>query len=285
MLDTIPRQSITLQGQTINYLDVGSGQKTLLFVHGMGASIKGWAKNVEPLSKAHRCIALDLPNHGDSTLGDFKSDIPSFLELLTEFITALELDTFMMVGHSMGGMLSVLYAQAHPDQVEHLILLAPAGFEKFTDQELGLVKQVFTPEFIQSYPLEKITTNFHLNFYQFPADAQFLIEDRETLISEPKRYALYAQSSSIMAISIISTALPEMITDFKTDCTIIYGKEDKLIPHHLVHPDMALRHVTDSATATLGGELMVLPDCGHYVMWEQAELVNEAILEVIDKVV
>ena len=279
MLDSHPRHSLTLDGLRINYLDTESGEKTLLFVHGMGASIKGWAKNIEPLSKAYRCIAIDLPNHGDSTLGEYECDIPSYLHILSAFIKALKLDTFTMIGHSMGGMLSILYADKNAAQVEHLILLAPAGFEKFKEQELGLVKMVFTPEYIQSYPVEKITTNFHLNFHKFPEEAQFLISDREALISDPTRYQFYAQTISKSAYNIISTALPEMISDFKTPSTIIYGKEDKLIPHHLVHPEMDLQEVADNAVTTLGGELHLLPDCGHYLMWEQADFINKLIIE------
>ena len=279
MLDSYPQQRLTLEGLNINYLDTGSGKKTLLFVHGMGASIKGWAKNIEPLSKAYRCIAIDLPNHGESTLGEFECDIPSYLNILSAFIKTLELDNFTMIGHSMGGMLSVLYADKHPTQVAHLILLAPAGFEKFKDQELSLVKMVFTPEYIQSYQKEKITTNFHLNFYKFPDEAQFLISDREALISDPTRYNLYAQTISKSAYNIISTALPEIISDFKTPSTIIYGKEDQLIPHHLVHPDMDLQEVADRAVSTLGGKLHILPDCGHYLMWEQADIINKLIIQ------
>jgi len=79
------------------------------------------------------------------------------------------------------------------------------------------------------------------------------------------------------AISIISTALPEIVSEFDFDCTIIFGQEDKLIPHHLIHPSMDLQEVANSAVDTLGGELILLPNCGHYLMWEEAEAINQLI--------
>jgi len=72
--------------------------------------------------------------------GEYPCDIPFYLKVLTDFISELKLESLTMVGHSMGGMLSVLYAQANKEKIKRLVLLAPAGFEKFTEQELGLVK-------------------------------------------------------------------------------------------------------------------------------------------------
>ncbi|MEN0006821.1 MAG: alpha/beta fold hydrolase, partial [Bacteroidota bacterium] len=120
---------------TIAYVDEGEGSKTLLFVHGLGSYLRAWDKNISVLSKDYRCIAVDLPGYGKSSKGNYAFDMQFFAQALQQFIQQLDLKEITLVGHSMGGQIAMHVVLDEVAAVEKLVLLAPAGFEVFTDQE------------------------------------------------------------------------------------------------------------------------------------------------------
>jgi len=63
--DDVDGKFIRINSQRIRYIDAGSGIP-LVFIHGFGASIYSWRKNLDPISKHHRVCAPDLPGFGYS---------------------------------------------------------------------------------------------------------------------------------------------------------------------------------------------------------------------------
>ena len=59
-------KSTTVESHEICYVDQGDGEQVLLFLHGMGSSLKAWSKNIPYLSSSFRCIAVDIPGFGQS---------------------------------------------------------------------------------------------------------------------------------------------------------------------------------------------------------------------------
>jgi pimeloyl-ACP methyl ester carboxylesterase len=96
-------------GTNIHYVDVDKREdKTtgipLVFVHGAGSSHLIWALQLREFSKEHRTIALDLSGHGKSedTQGAPSIEL-NYAKELGFLIRHLNLDRFILVGHSMGG--------------------------------------------------------------------------------------------------------------------------------------------------------------------------------------
>ncbi len=58
-------------GLELAYMDVGKGKKTVLMIHGLGSYAPAWTRTMEGIQSDARCIALDMPNYGRSTLGEF----------------------------------------------------------------------------------------------------------------------------------------------------------------------------------------------------------------------
>jgi hypothetical protein len=77
-------------GIRMAYVDEGEGP-VLLFIHGLGSNLKGWKKNIDVLRKHYRCIALDLPNYGKSSGGDFSFSMTFFATKVLEFIQSLKI--------------------------------------------------------------------------------------------------------------------------------------------------------------------------------------------------
>jgi pimeloyl-ACP methyl ester carboxylesterase len=74
-----------------------------------------------------RCICLDMLGFGESSKPMIRYDIALLVDFVHQFTQALNLDSFIIIGHSLGGWVGAAYALAYPQSVKGLILAAPAG--------------------------------------------------------------------------------------------------------------------------------------------------------------
>ncbi|RKH58853.1 alpha/beta fold hydrolase [Corallococcus aberystwythensis] len=109
--------------------DGGAGQGTpVVFVHSACGDTRQWASQLQHVRAHRRAVALDLRGHGQSTLtsgADFS--VEDFAQDVATVVDGLGLSRVVLVGHSMGGAVSVAYAAAHPERVAGLFLLDPAS--------------------------------------------------------------------------------------------------------------------------------------------------------------
>ena len=111
---------------------------SLVLVHGISCGLLQFYKNLDHLHSDRRLYALDLPGFARSTRISFPRE-PEAVE--AAFVAALErwreivgLERFVLLGHGLGGFLSLSYAMSHPHRVRHLILSDPWGFpERFVE--------------------------------------------------------------------------------------------------------------------------------------------------------
>ncbi|OBR02767.1 Alpha beta hydrolase [Colletotrichum higginsianum IMI 349063] len=112
----------------------------LVIIHGYGAGLGFFYKNFEPLSrpKGWKLYALDMLGMGNSTRPPFKVTAKDqqgktaeaeawFIDALEEWRKKRNIDKFTLIGHSLGGYLSVAYALKYPGHLKKLILASPVG--------------------------------------------------------------------------------------------------------------------------------------------------------------
>ncbi len=108
--------------------DGGSGGIPVLFIHSLAGNSGQWSCQLEHLRKERRAIAIDLRGHGKSDPardGDYSID--AMANDIYSVSKALGLNRFVLVGHSMGGLVSIEYAGRHPEMVAGLLLADPSG--------------------------------------------------------------------------------------------------------------------------------------------------------------
>lgn len=114
-------------------------QKTpIVMLHGLGAGVALWCLNLDSLSAERPVYAIDLLGFGRSSRPKFSSNAEEaesqLVKSVEEWRREMQLDKFVLLGHSMGGFLAASYAINYPDRVKHLVLADPWGFpEKPSD--------------------------------------------------------------------------------------------------------------------------------------------------------
>ena len=112
----------------LHYLDFGgpADGPTIVCVHGLDGSSLNWLA-LAPLLTGHcRVLAPDLAGHGLTTSAGRRTTVPANRELLHRFVESVPGAPVILMGNSMGGMISLLEASAAPDAVAGLILVTPA---------------------------------------------------------------------------------------------------------------------------------------------------------------
>ena len=121
----------------IAYLEAGSGDATLVFVHGYTGSKENFLALMPELPQSVRLLAPDLPGWGESERkpgADY--GYAAQAERIAQWLATLG-EPVDLVGHSMGGGIAALVASRHPELVRKLVLM-DAGGVKFDENEFGL---------------------------------------------------------------------------------------------------------------------------------------------------
>lgn len=106
----------------INYEIIGDGQP-LLFIHGLGSSLRDWEEQVPVFSKKFKVITLDLRGHGQTDKPKGPYSISMFAEDIAELIKSLKVDPVHVVGISLGGAIGFHLAINHPYITKSLVVV------------------------------------------------------------------------------------------------------------------------------------------------------------------
>ena len=140
--------AIDVGRQSVSFREQGEGFPAILLVHGAGGSSLGFIELLAVMGgRGRRLVALDLPGHGSSPPFDPPPSPSGLLEAYRDLIAAfgerIGLGRFVLVGHSMGGAVGQLFALAHPDRLEALVLVATAARLKVAPALLETIRHHF----------------------------------------------------------------------------------------------------------------------------------------------
>ena len=96
----------------INYIDYGKGDNTLVFLHGWGQNIE-MMKPVGDKLKNNRIIIIDLPGFGDSPEPNTIWSMYDYADMVHELLDSLDVSNPILLGHSFGGKISLIYASKY----------------------------------------------------------------------------------------------------------------------------------------------------------------------------
>ncbi|MFZ7945369.1 alpha/beta fold hydrolase [Neobacillus sp. 19] len=250
-------KSITLPDATIAFVDEGEGDAIIL-LHGFCGSSGYWENVIQKLSTNCRVIAPDLPGHGDSSIDKEIFSIEDYADILKELLGQLNIQKVTMFGHSLGGYITLAFAEKYSDHLNGFSLIHSTAFpdseeakkgrvanvEKVQHEGMhslidGLIPKLFSPENVEQ---DYVKTAKEIVYGTSPKGA---ISALTAMKNRPDR-------NYVME----STSLPVLL---------IAGEQDQIIPAE--------------KTFSVSGEnikRVVIKESGHMSMYENSEqLISE----------
>ncbi len=246
-------------GSTVNYTQTGSGDRTVILVHGWSFDHRLWSKVAGSFPSGTRVIAYDLRGFGGSSKPSSGYDFAGFSADLVGLMDALKIQKAVIAGHSLGALVAQDFAAAYPSRVEALVLTSPqprtvAGtlsdpLKAFIERMAGLPKQDATgPEwrafFTQNSPRYFLATNLGPNDIE-----QFLAQN---ILASPT--ALVDGFKLVFE----APALPKDHPGTKLPTLVIYGTHD-------IVPFLAVRQIISDHPDSC---INVIERSGHSPPWE-----------------
>lgn len=134
----------TKDGMKVNYIKKGNGKENVLFIHGNLASSEWWRMTFDGMPEKYTAYAIDLPGSGETPETGELHTMEYLVSVVESFVDEIGLDKFYLVGHSMGGGISQLYAMRNPEKVVKMLLLdamAADGFHTMYKRGLDIVEE------------------------------------------------------------------------------------------------------------------------------------------------
>jgi len=125
---TAPTSQWVDLGVPVHYVDHGgpANGPLLVMVHGLGGSLVNWAALAPLLTDTCRVLALDLIGFGRTKAGTHSTSVTSNQRMLQQFLSEVAGSPAILVGNSMGGLITILQAACQPDAVTAAVLIDPA---------------------------------------------------------------------------------------------------------------------------------------------------------------
>ena len=108
----------------LHIADSGKGEKCVVLLHGYLESMYVWEDFLPLLTPHFRVITVDIPGHGISEVKGEVHTMEMVADVLHEMLNSLGVEKVTMVGHSMGGYVSLAFCARYPEQLEGLVLLS-----------------------------------------------------------------------------------------------------------------------------------------------------------------
>lgn len=262
---------------SIAYMDEGKGTTTLLFIHGLANYAPVWQYQISDLKNSYRCIALDLPGNGYSSRGDYPYTMFFYAETIARFIEALDLKNVVLVGHSMGGQISLVLALRYPHLIQKLVLIASAGLEYFAKHEVMMMQGVLNMGALFASDEFHLQQAIEQSFYSSQNEGGKIIEQLQTFMKlHPSKQW---RDMSIKSINgMLNEQVQQFLPEIQVPTHILFGKHDALIPNTLVHFGETPTSIAQKSAALIpNGTFTVISNAGHFVQIEKHQEVNNTI--------
>ena len=271
----------TVQGR-IHYIDIGPRDaQPLVLIHGLSGQLQHFTYALaERLAKDHRVIALDRPGCGYSTrASDAMARLPEQAKCLLSVLEQLQVQQPVLVGHSLGGAVSLAMALQAPDTIKGLALLAPLthpspqGAEAFQGLivQTGLMRHLMAQTV--AVPTAARTAGPVLDQIFAPETCpdDFLVKAGGALGMRPESFVAASADASYLYPAIERQAA-RYAKELKTPGAILFGAEDAILAPQLQGKTME----------TYGLNCMIAPDHGHMLPITAPDLCESFIRSTVE---
>lgn len=259
-------KEVSIYGQKIRYVEAGAGAPVIL-LHGLGGNSTNWMLNITPLAEKYHVIVPDQIGFGRSDKPFISYRVGTYVDFLDKLYGTLKIERATLVGNSMGGWIAVLYALAHPEKVERLVLVDAAGFAPPKEFDAARLNAFMNPSTREG--MRQLASLAFYNKALFTSDAAIDVMLTQRLSAGDG----HVIQSLMESVARREDLLDNRLAGVKQPTLLIWGRADGLTP---------LKEYGERFQREIqGSELIVLEKSGHVPQVEQAAEFNAALLKFL----
>jgi pimeloyl-ACP methyl ester carboxylesterase len=256
---------IEIDGNKIRYFESGSSKKTLVLIHGLGASSERWQYVLPLLSTDFHVVVPDLIGFGysDKPMVDYTIDfLSNFLE---NFLIALDIEHASIIGSSLGGQIAAEYTSSHSESVEKLVLVSPSGIMK--QSTFALDAYIMAALYPNSQSAKNAFEIMDGSGKQIPLE---IINGFVTRMKLPN--AKFAFMSTLLGLK-NSDIITEKLKNISSPTLVIWGSNDPVIP---------VNFADDFVSSIDDCKLYEMNTCGHTPYVQEPRLFASQVLKFLN---
>ncbi|ACF15140.1 alpha/beta hydrolase fold [Chloroherpeton thalassium ATCC 35110] len=263
------------------YGNAHSSKTPMLFIHGYGAMLEHWNENIPHFSADYKIYAMDLMGLGGSEKPNTKYSLKLWGKQIEAFLDFMNLEKVILVGHSMGGATSLMFAHHQPDRLDTLVLVDPSGIfaDNVGDFERMLYRLVGTPV-IGDFMFGLFANSFGAKQSLIPTyyDQSKVTDELVEQFAKPLRspgaiWAYLSPSRHPHEFLLDQLARP---TCFTGNALIVWGEFDKGLPADKLVPEF--QKLLPQA------EVQIIPKAAHCAHHDAPEIFNEGLSSFLNRV-
>lgn len=238
------KQEFIIRGHRIAYTDQGRGLPVVL-LHGFTESLDIWEDFSQALSSSYRVVCIDLPGHGHSECVASEHSMDLMAEVVIEVLQHLDISEYAILGHSMGGYVSLAVAEKQPERIRGLCMFHSTAA---ADSREARENRSRTIEFVRNHHISFLSS-FIPNLFAEASRAKYPEQIAE-LVERSKRMS----AESIIAAQTGMRDRPDRTAVLKEAAypvLFMLGKEDSRIPYESALLQVALPQ--DAILLSMGG--------------------------------
>lgn len=268
-------------GLSIHLLEWSREGVPLLLVHGFGNEAHIWDEFAPVVAPYYRTLAVDLRGHGDSAHDpELRYDYASHVRDLEAVSAALEIERLVLVGHSLGGRISMLFAAAHPERMAGLVIvdagpdLDPRGVTRISGDVERSVGVTFASlaecenALAHAYPAAQPAAVARMARHGMRRREDGRYERKSDPAFHAGRAAMTPEAAEALERQ-TSKQLWETLAKIRCPTLLVRGAASDILD-----PDTADRMADEVLS---NGRLAVVPRAGHSVMTDNPEGFAEAV--------
>jgi 3-oxoadipate enol-lactonase len=267
----MPHASLSA-GTSLWYRRTGTGAP-LLHIHGSAYGHRNFERMTPLMAQHFEVIDFDLPGYGESRGGPAKPEMADLADMVAELIRAIGFPRVHLHGTSFGAVVGLTLAARHPELVDHMVLSCfVARYDNAARMMRATWKRCAADSGMAAVADLTSVAGFGRAYYDRPeAQAQFQ--------SMREAFSRNSPESFIAAIGAIERSdLSPLIPKVKAKTLLIGGREDNMSP---AAPSASGVGFAQIAAGIPGTEIVMIEDCGHYLVIEQPERTAAAIVSFI----
>lgn len=254
--------NMTIQGLNVHYIEQGAGDRTVLFLHGWGASVELYQPVFDLLAgRGYRVLAFDMPGVGGTDLPSKPLSMQDYIDFTLAFCRHMQLEEAILMAHSHGGRiaLSLMSDPACPLRCKKAVLMGSTGVVLPRSTQVKVKLALYkTAKFLGTNPITK------------PLFGDLYEEMRDKRSSADYKAAVPVMRQTMN--NVLRVDLQEKMPKIQAEVLLVYGDRDTATP--VLYGRIMEQKIP-------GSGLAVIQNAGHFAFadnWPQFKAVMEAFL-------